>query len=239
MVLIRWPDAIELCGYTEARHMTPALVESILVETEEAIGEPIRHTARGLFPKPLALSVQEEVELAWKAPKRSLDLCNKLSRPNHVNISADRLHHWASFRIRVQRNAPAALNVLTRVEKYASLSSAFFVRADSPGWWDSRAADAEKNQALAIAQLRIASDAGWSIAERLGWVNYFGSRASSDLGLNDGGSSCGAEANEPSGNGGRILWLTKAPFTFQDESHIKNYAQLLATLEPHRVKHGI
>src|SRR5687768_5952865 len=109
------PDAVELRGYTTAAQMTPALVEKIVVETETALGEPIRHAVRKLFPKPLGVSLQEEVELAWKAPKRVLHLSNKMSRPNHVVITARRFPRptggafpadWGQFSIQIRRSAP-------------------------------------------------------------------------------------------------------------------------------------
>jgi hypothetical protein len=66
------PRKATLVGFCPSSNMTPALVERLVVETEEAIGEPIRHTIRKLFPKEIDRSIADEVELAWKAPKRVL-----------------------------------------------------------------------------------------------------------------------------------------------------------------------
>ena len=61
-----WPHKATLIGFCPSSKMTPALVERLVLETEDAIGEPIRHTIRKVFPKLLDRCIADEVELAWK-----------------------------------------------------------------------------------------------------------------------------------------------------------------------------
>lgn len=243
MTFVRWPDAIELRGYCTSAKMTPALVESIVRATEDAIGEPIRHSTRNTFPKPLELAIQDEVALAWQAPRRVLKLSNTLSRANHVSISASRFPRpiggaypadWAQFTICIRAGAPHALNVLEGIRDYAGLGNAFFARADSPAWWDSWDRAKDRLPAIEQTRLRIPSDEGWAISERLGWINWFGPRAVDALGLTGSAAELGVEKIEDSADGARLLWLTKAPFDFDDESHCRRYLALTDRLEPHR-----
>ncbi len=242
----RLPGLVELSGYCSVTNMTPALVEQLVVETERAIGEPIRHTIRNLFPKPLDRSIQEEVTLGWKAPKRVLTLSNTASSPNHVRIHAERHPRpkggaypadWGEFRVLIKASAPQALEVLTNVSRYAELSHAFFVRADSPCWWDSydraKAAGVE-HEVLRPKGFRIASEERWAISERIGWINYFGPRASKELNLLSTSEDIGAEQMGQGPHGGYVVKVTATPFDFSDAHHWKRYGALLSFLAPHR-----
>ena len=250
MVLAAWPDAAELCGYCDAPDMTPELVEALVRLTEEIIGEPLGHTVRKLFPQALDRSIRDEVVLAWEgrkggpSRKGGLRLSNKLSSANHVQISAMRFPRpkggaypadWGQFSVRVRSSAPAALQVLTSLGRYAELAQTFFARADSPQWWDSLAqARAAHPKALALGRLRFASQRGWAISERLGWINCWGSRAAAELGLQQQDAAACAERVECTADGGRLLWLTAAPFDFGDEGHRSRHAALMNHLAPHR-----
>jgi hypothetical protein len=86
--------------------MTPDLVERLVMEVEDAIGEPVRHTIRKLFPKRLDRSIADEVALAWKAPKRVLMLSNQFSRPNPRALQIG--SHLAILRKRRAEPAPAS-----------------------------------------------------------------------------------------------------------------------------------
>jgi hypothetical protein len=243
VTLVRWPDAIESRGYCTSAKMTPILVERIVRATEDAIGEPIRHSTRNTFPKPLELAIQDEVALAWQAPSRVLKLSNTLSRANHLSISASRFPRpiggaypadWAQFTIRIRAGAPDALKVLEGIRDYAGIAGAFFARADSPAWWDSRDRAKDRLPAVEQARLRIPSEEGWAISERLGWINYFGPRAVDELGFTGSAAELGVEKIEDTADGGRLLWLSKAPFDFDDEAHRHRYLALMDRLEPHR-----
>jgi hypothetical protein len=120
------PRMAQLVGYCPSSTMTSALMERLVLETAEAIGEPIMHTIRKTFPQPLDRSIADEVELGWKAPKRPLMLCNQLSRPNHVLITANRFPRpkggaypadFGVFSIGISSAAPRALDLLTRVQR--------------------------------------------------------------------------------------------------------------------------
>ena len=54
-----WPHKATLIGFCPSSKMTPALVERLVLETEDAIGEPIRHTIRKVFPKLLDRSIAD------------------------------------------------------------------------------------------------------------------------------------------------------------------------------------
>jgi len=122
------PRKATLVGFCPSSNMTPALVARLVLETEEAIAEPIRHTIRKLFPKKLDRSIADEVELAWKARKRVLMLSNQLSCPNHVLITANRFPRpqggsypadFGVFCIGINNAAPRALDLLTRLQTQA------------------------------------------------------------------------------------------------------------------------
>lgn len=240
MVLFTFPEFAELVGYSHSAHMTPALVESIVEASEEAIGEPIRHTARKLFPKPLDCGIREEVELAWKAPKRTLRLSNKLSRANYTAITAHRFARpkggaypadWGSFRIQIKHDAPQALELLRRLPRYAAMSGAFMSRVDSPQWWTSmNEVQAERGLAPGslLKQLRFVSEDGWAIAERLGWGTYLGPLCAREFGAMDA-----AERVQHEADGGVTVWITAEPFDFRKEEHFARYQALCEQLAPH------
>ena len=128
-------------------NMTPDLIDRLVVEVESAIGEPVRHTIRKLLPKKLDRSIADEVELAGRAPRRRMMLCNPLSRPNQVIVTANRFpsFHGAAYpadygvcSIEIGNTAPRALDLLLRLANFAALSGAFRARADSPVWRESR-----------------------------------------------------------------------------------------------------
>ena len=237
-----WPGSIEVCGYCTATQMTPEIVAGIVLETERAIGEPITHTCRKTFPEPRKTSVQEEVILAWKSRKRLLQLSTKLSRPNLVTISANRHPRptgaaypadWGEFRILIRREAPDALQVIARLQEYGRISGAFFARADSPDWWESSNRSKVSGEVVAMPCLRIASEAGWALGLSLGWINYFGSRAARELGLDEAARTAGAHKVEVTADGGRLLWITAEPLNFCDETHRQCYSRLLQELSSH------
>jgi hypothetical protein len=237
-----WPGSIEVCGYCTAAQMTPEVVEGIVLETEKAIGEPITHTCRKTFPEPRKISVQEEVILAWKSRKRLLQLSTKLSRPNLVTIGANRHPRpkgaaypadWGEFRILIRREAPDALQVITRLQEYSRISGAFFARADSPDWWESYRRSRAPGDVAAMPSLRIASEPGWALGSSLGWINYFGARAARELGLDEAARTAGAHKVEVTADGGRLLWITEEPFDFCDEAHRQRYSGLLQELSSH------
>jgi hypothetical protein len=240
MVGYALPGRAELAGYCQVESMTAGLVERIVEVTEEAIGEPIRHTARKLFPKPLDRSILEEVELAWKASKRVLELSNKLSRENYVRITASRYPRprdgaypadWGQFSLSMKQDAPNALDVLRRLPTYAAMSTAFMARADSPEWWTSmEVARVERGLAhgALVEKLRFVSEAGWAIAERLGWGTYIGPRCAREFGSLDA-----AEIVRQEPDGGVTVWITAEPFDFRNEAHFARYAALREQLARH------
>jgi hypothetical protein len=241
---VMWPMSIEVCGYCTAGEMTPGIVEALVAETEQAIGEPITHTCRKTFPAPRKLSIQEEVALAWKAPKRGLQLSTKLSRPNYVEISASRYPRpkggaypadWGQFRILVRSGAPEAMKVITRLQKYGQVSNAFFARADSPEWWDSYKRLKGTGSTVALPCFRIAAEPGWAIGERLGWINYFGPRAAREIALDEAARTAGVHKAEVTSNGGRLLWITEEPLNFCNETHRLRYCGLLSALSAHAI----
>ena len=234
------PCKATLVGFCPASNMTPALVERLVLETEEVIGEPIRHTIRKLFPKKLDRSIADEVELAWKSRKRVLMLSNQLSRPNHVLITANRFPrpHGGSypadfgvFCIGVNNTAPRALDLLTRLQTYATLSGAFMARVDSPTWMESTDA-VLKEHGLApetfFPRIRFISENGWGISERFGWGTYIGPRCALVFGSLDT-----PEVIEWCADGGAVVWLTKAPFDFRNEAHFSRHKALMKELSDH------
>lgn len=239
-VQVSLPRMASVVGYCPAAAMTPERVERLVVVTETAIGEPIRHTVRKTFPQPLDRSIAEEVELAWKAPKRSLLLTNKLTRPNQVHITAFRMPTFkgaaypadvAWFSISISASAPAALEVLGRLRRYAALSEAFMARADSPDWFASSVAAAPGKDAMLQTfdkGIRFVSEAGWAISERIGWGTYVGPRCSRAF-----GELSQPERIEKDEDGGMSFWLTRAPTDFRDEAHVRRHAAVLSELEPH------
>jgi len=155
----------------------------------------------------------------------------RFPRPRGGAYPAD----WGQFSIRVRRSAPTALQVLGSLNRYAELAQAFFARADSPQWWDSLAqARAAHPEGVAIRRFRFASERGWAISERIGWINCWGSRGAAELGLQQQDAAACAERMERTACGGRLLWLTAAPFDFSDESHRGRYAALMDHLAPNR-----
>ena len=242
MPRVSWPDSIEICGYCTAAQMTPEVVEGIVIATEKAIGEPITHTTWTTFPEPRKTSIQEEVIYAWKSRNRILGLSTKLSRPNYVTIGANRQPRpkdgpypadWGEFRILVRREAPKALKVIARLQEYAQISGAFFVRADSPGWWESHNRFKGSGGEVAMPGFRIASEPGWALGLSLGWMNYFGARAARELGLDEAARTAGVHKVEVTADGGRLLWITAKPLDFCDEAHRLRYSGLLRELSLH------
>jgi hypothetical protein len=229
-----------LVVFCPSSNMTPILVERLVLETEEAIGEPIRHTIRKLFPKKLDRSIADEVELAWKAPKRVLMLSNQLSRPNHVLITANRFPRpqggsypadFGVFCMGISNAAPRALDLLTRLQTYATLSGAFMARVDSPDWMESYDAVLKK-RGLAPETfspgIRFISEGGWGISERFGWGTYIGPRCARAF-----GSLATPEVIERCTDGGAVIWLTKAPFDFRTEAHFSRHKALMKELADH------
>lgn len=237
--MVRWPDSIEVCGYCTVNEMKPEIVEALVTETEQAIGQRITHTTRRTFPERRETSIQEEVILAWKSTKRVLSLSTKLSCPNYVNVSASRHPRpkggpypadWGAFRVLVRSDAPARMKVIKRLKNYGQISNAFFVRADSPKWWDSFICLEATASKVAMPYLRMTAAPGWAIGERLGWINYFGARAAKELALDDAAQSAGVHKLEVTSDGGRLLWITDKPFDFGNETHRQIYCNLLSAL---------
>jgi hypothetical protein len=229
-----------LVVFCPASNMTPDLVERLVMEVEDAIGEPVRHTIRKLFPKKLDRSIADEVTRAWTAPKRVLMLCNKPSRPNHVTITANRFPRlqgarypadYAVFSIEIGNTAPRALDLLSRLPTFAALSGAFMARADSPDWRESLVA-LVKERNLAPQSLstgfRFVSEEGWGISERFGWGTYVGPRCALEF-----GPLRTPETIERSPDGGAVIWLTAVPFDFLNESHYRRYMELKRELAAH------
>jgi hypothetical protein len=226
-----------LVVFCPASNMTPDLVERLVTEAENAIGEPIRHTIRKLFPKKLDRSIADEVTLAWKAPKRMLMLSNQFSRPTHLTITANRLPRvtggvypadYGVFSIEITNAAPRALDVLARLPTFATLSGAFMARADSPEWSESMAA-VMTERGLAPQSLsrgfRFVSEEGWSVSERFGWGTYIGPRCTLAF-----GPLRAPEIVERAADGGAVIWLTKAPFDFRNQEHFCRYTELMNEL---------
>jgi len=227
--------------FCPSSNMTPALVERLVEETEAVIGEPVRHTVRKTFPQELTHNIADEVTRAWKSPKQILTLCNKLSRPDHVTISANR---FPSFKgaaypadygvcsIEIGNTAPRALDLIAHLATFAALSGAFMARADSPLWRESMVAVAKERgispDSLA-APFRFVSEQGWGISERFGWGTYLGPRCTREF-----GPLRAPENIERLPDGGAIVWLTAAPFDFRDESHYSRYLELNRELAVHR-----
>jgi len=242
VTLVHWPDTVELCGYCIADRMTPELVENLVVEAEFVLKEPIRHAIRDSFPEPLGMSIRKEVERAWSSPKSMVVLANAASRRNHVRISAGRFlgpfagshgADWARFSMRIRSGAPAAPVLIGKLREYGWLSGAFFVRADSPEW----SASWERASGLPLLQdtrLRIPSEHGWSITERMGWLNWFGPRAAAALGFTAPAEEMGVAVIERNKDGSCVVQLTKAPMDFRDAAYRDLYVALLERLAPHR-----
>jgi hypothetical protein len=235
-----WPHKATLIGFCPSSKMTPALVERLVLETEDAIGEPIRHTIRKVFPKLLDRCIADEVELAWKAPKRTLMLSNQLSRRNHVLITANRFLRpqggpypadFGVFWIGINCAAPRALDLLTRLQTYATMSGAFMARVDSPHWAESSVA-VQQECGLApsafFSGIRFISEAGWGISERLGWGTYIGPRCARAF-----GALATPEVIERCADGGAVIWLTKAPLDFRNEVHFYRHKALMKELADH------
>jgi hypothetical protein len=151
-----------LVVFCPASNMTPDLVERPVMEVENAIGEPIRHTIRKLFPKKLDRSIAAEVTLAWKAPKRMLMLSNQFSRPTQLTITANRFSRvkggiypadYGVFSIEITNAAPRALDPLGRLPTFATLSGAFMARR-LPGMEriDGRSHDGARTRAAVTQQ---------------------------------------------------------------------------------------
>jgi len=234
------PRMAQVVGYSTSAAMTPETVERLVVETESAIGEPIRHTIRKAFPQPLDRSIAAEVELAWKASKRVLLLSNKLSRPNLVHITAMRLPQCKGaafpadlgiFSINIHSTGPRALDVLTRLQTYATISGAFMARADSPGWEESVRSVCQ-DQGVASEALfrgiRFTSEAGWAISERIGWGTYIGARCARAF-----GTLTAPEVIEQHIDGGATLWVTKDPLDLRNKDHFCRHAAILNELANH------
>lgn len=240
MVLYALPGLVELRGYCPLANMTAALVEAIVEQSEQAIGEPIRHTARKLFPKPLDRSIREEVELAWKAPKRELQLSNKLSRPNYTSITASRFPGpnvapwaagWAQYSVTIKQEAPQARALLGSLPQYAALSGSFMARADSPEWWTSlKEVQAQRGLAPGslLRKLRFAADSGWFFAERLGWITRLGPDCAAAF-----GAMGAAEVVRKEPDGGVTVWITAEPFDFRRQDHLARYIALHEQLAKH------
>jgi hypothetical protein len=71
---------------------------------------------------------------------------------------------------------------------------------------------------------------GWAIGERLGWINYFGSRAAAELSLDDAARVARIHSFEATAVGGRLLWVTEEPLDFHSEAHRQLYGSLLGAL---------
>jgi hypothetical protein len=217
--------------------MTPELVERLVEEAENAIGEPIRHTIRKPFPTKLDRSIADEVSFAWKSPNRVLMLSNKLSRRTVVKISASRFPRssgskypaeYGVFSIEISNAAPRSLDILSRLHTFADLSGAFLARADSPAWSESTAtvmADRQLAPQSLSCGFRFLSEEGWSISERFGWGTYVGPRCALAF-----GPLRTPEIVERTPNGGAMIWLTKEPFDFHNEGHFRRYADLKTEL---------
>jgi hypothetical protein len=242
---VQWPGSIEICGYCTAAQMTVDLVAQIVTQTERATEEQVSHTLRKTFPQPLQASIQEEVVWAWKSRNRILTLMTKLSGPNRVSISASSHPFksgyrypadWGEFRILIGRAAPGASTVIEKLQKYAELSGAFFARAESPAWWESYNSLKGTADEIALPSLRVASEPGWALGLTLGWINYFGPRAATELGLDAAARTADVHKLEVMPNGGRLLSITAEPLDFRDEAHRRRYNGLLRELASHEIK---
>lgn len=242
VTLVHWPDTIEMCGYCSAEKMTAELVERFVVEVEFVLKEPVRHAVRNLTPEPLRTTVRKEVERAWNSPKRIVVLSNSFARRNHVKITAGRFvgpfaggqgADWARFTMRMRAGAPAAPILIEKLREFAWLSGAFFVRADSQAWsasWE-RVTDMP---ALQDTRVRIPSEAGWSVTERFGWLNWFGPRATKALGFEATAEAAGVAVIERNEDGSSVVQLTRTPMDFRDGEYRRQYRALLERLAPLR-----
>ncbi|MBS0194979.1 MAG: hypothetical protein JSR34_12145 [Proteobacteria bacterium] len=239
---MHWPDTVELCGYCHAELMTAELVERFVQEAEFVIKEPIRHAVREVFPEPLEGSIRKEVERGWNSHKRVATLANAGSRRNHIRIATGRFvgpysdnyaPDWARFSLRMAADAPAAPVLVGKLREFAWLAQAFFARADSVPWARSWAS-ASGLPALQDTRLCIPSGYGWSISERLGWLNVFGAHATAALGFDANAADAGVAVIERNEDGSSVVQLTRAPMDFRDTAYLKQYLALQEKLSAHR-----
>jgi hypothetical protein len=123
------------------------------------------------------------------------------------------------------------LDLLTRLQTYATLSGAFMARVDSPEWMESANAVLEERGIAPetfFPRIRFISEDGWGISERLGWGTYVGPRCAVAF-----GSLTTPEIIERCTDGGAVIWLTKAPFDFRNESHFSRHKALMTELADH------
>lgn len=242
ITLMNWPDTVELCGYCHADLMTPELIERFVQEVEFFLKEPLRHTVREVFPEPLTLSLRKEIERGWASPKRSVTLANAGNHRNHIRIAAGRFigpfadnytEDWARFSLRMAADAPAAPVLVGKLREFAWLSAAFFVRADSPAWVSSRAR-ANGLPPLQDTRICIPSGYGWSISERMGWLNWFGAHATTVLGFDRAPEDAGVAVIERNEDGSCVVQLTRTPMDFRDAAYRQQYLALLEKMAPHR-----
>jgi hypothetical protein len=229
-----------LVVFCPASNMTPDMVERLVLEAEEAIGAPVRHTIRKLFPKKLECSIAAEVARAWKARRGTLMLSNQLSSPTHLRITANRFPRgtgaaypadFGFFSIEIDNAAPRALDLLARLPAFAKLCGAFMARADSPEWGNSMSAvlkEREMEPRSLIRGLRFVAEEGWCISERFGWGTYIGPRCARAF-----GSLSSPEVVEHATDGSAMIWLTTVPFDFRIAEHLRRHTNLLDEVAAH------
>lgn len=177
-VQVRVPNHVELRVYCPESELTPATIEERLLPlAEDAIGEPMRHSMRRAFPKPLESGVAEEVERSWTSKSGVLLLSNKLSSPDHVMFNAriavrrgdaGTLERFGVLSLHVHEHAPRLENVLRRLGDFVRMTRAHFGRADSPTW-------------ASAAPVILPLSESWRMKERFGWLNYLPPSCSAQL----------------------------------------------------------
>ncbi len=242
-VHVRWPGMLELKAYCTAASITTDLVEGVVEIVERALGEPITHAVRDTFPQPIQQDIAAEAQRAWRSTRRSLRLSNRLSSPNHVEITLDRRSRataeprkpaeYGHVCVKLRQAAPAFGTLADALPDIVALTKAHFARVDSCGSWEAQAAGAPW-----IFAFRF--DETWLIKERLGWANFWSDDICHALGF----PARFADALTPPcwrrcGDRGYLIRLSDAPFTFAEAEHAQRYlatTALMPTLPSARIE---
>ncbi len=179
-VLLSLPGLVAIDSYSPADLISPQFVERVANFIAQTASVELTHTFRSDFPKKLDRSIAEEAAAAWSAvPQRRLRLSNKLSDPDHLQLSIGRsprrtdegraFHGFVS--IWLTPGSRAAELLAQNFASLVQLCGSDYARSDV-------APDGAAPPGLeAQGQLVVPFAKDWLVAERLGWVTCFSHHA--------------------------------------------------------------
>jgi hypothetical protein len=179
-VLLSLPGLIAIDSYAPAELISAQFVERVATFIAQTTAVELTHTFRSDFPKKLDRPIADEADAAWSAvPQRRLRLSNKLSDPDHLQLSIGRsprrtdegraFHGFVS--IWLTPGSRAAELLAQNFASLVQLCGSDYARCDvASGGVSPPGIEAQ-------GQLVIPFAKDWLVAERLGWITCFSKHA--------------------------------------------------------------